>query len=430
MGNDVHRKSLDINVYRKLNWEDIKEDLLQFVDNKNVTRTRMNSLFSNKSIKNSTTGKTTVVPSKYLPTDYFDLPANILVNQPDEVVDTTIGIFIFNAFSLCTPFKDKIKYINSTFDGKTLEDFYNFLANNMISKVITVKEFGEFTETVIWLGYFTELFMPGITYDLIIPNEKVIAEKKRLIEENKDLFESETVSSDKFGRYLNNIEKPLIEMAKNELKDNTAMRIYNLNKPSFGNNYKNSCIINGLLPDPVTGKYKINKNSYCEGVEFDKFDIMANKSMTSSVSRGCTTAEGGTWSKYLSALMQSIKLDEKGTDCKTKGYLHIKLDDSNIEAIRYNYIQDENGEDILLTPEVFKRYNGSIIKMRSPLFCKSKDFCNKCFGDMLYILGIKNVGFTASIATGVITNKNMKAMHDITIKPVKLVLKEDMFFEY
>jgi hypothetical protein len=66
---------------------------------------------------------------------------------------------------------------------------------------------------------------------------------------------------------------------------------------------------------------------------------------------------------------------------------------------------------------------GKIIKMRSPIFCKSKQYlCNHCIGNRSYILGIKNLGLTGNIPLDSQKLKSMKSVHDVSIHTVSVDL--------
>ena len=87
-------------IYRKLEWDKIKDDILKLADPKNVTRSLLTELFSRGAQTQDEDGNITMSPAKYNVTDYFDLPANILINQTKAVKDTTIGVFILTVLSL------------------------------------------------------------------------------------------------------------------------------------------------------------------------------------------------------------------------------------------------------------------------------------------------------------------------------------------
>ena len=190
-------------------------------------------------------------------------------------------------------------------------------------------------------------------------------------------------------------------------------------KPSFDNNYKNSNVINGPLYDPVSGEYKINTNSYDEGITRESFDVLANKAMTSSFSRAVATQDGGTMTKYLSVAMQNVKLGPKGSDCGTDGYTLYKVDSKRWESILYNYMINDDKTLTCITPELKKSLVGKVIKLRTPLYCTCKDyFCNHCAGDRYYLMDLPNIGLTFGRVSNSTLRARMKKLIEVSIKLV------------
>lgn len=423
--------SLDVNKFIKHKFEDIKDDLELLKDERNVSRTLLTQLFSNRTEKGPD-GKIKIIPAKYRVTDYFDLPKGFLINQPNPQPNTTIGSYLFNAFVLCNAFENgKVAYYDKELNNDNYGAFHQSIADCILEGTISVKEYGKYASMTVWLGYFTELFMPGVSLNFIVPNKQVIDYKKQLLKENESLIKGKKIfNSDEVAEFENKVEAPLIKKAKEVLKDDPTMRVYNLSKPSFGNNFKNSNIINGPLHDPVSGQYKINYNCYNEGITKESFDILANKAMTSAYSRAVATQDGGTMTKYLSVAMQNIKLGPKGSDCGTKGYILFKVDKAHWSYILYDYMVEDNGSITLIVPQLKSKLMGKTIKLRTPLYCKAKDYyCNHCAGDRYYRLGISNIGMTATSATGFIMNKNMKAMHDVSVHTTDVDISRLMTFE-
>lgn len=417
----------DILKYRKHNFEDIKDILETMKDPKKVSRTLLNNLFSNVG-KKLPDGTTEVRPPKYRITDYFDIPANMLVNQPKAVKNTTFGLFLYNAFVLADLLKDTIEYINVAIDGDNFETIVNALGTLILHQKLPMEVFSKFCSRTVWLGYQSELFMPGMSVELIIPNKEVKKLKVKLLNENPEFLERNTIDITQVGKFGTTIEAPLLEEAARIRKENYAGRLYDMGKPTFGNNYKNMNVINGVLPDPVTGTYKINENCYNEGINDWNFDMLANKTMSASYARGVGTQVGGTYAKYVGIMMQTLRAGPKNSDCDTKMYVNFEVTKKNREIILYTYGLID-GKLTMISDPISRQLVGKTIKIRSPLFCKMKDcLCNKCLGDKFYLLGIENIGLTTNIPLDSQKLKSMKSMHDMTIKPYPVNPKEYMEF--
>lgn len=120
---------------------------------------------------------------------------------------------------------------------------------------------------------------------------------------------------------------------------------------------------------------------------------------------------------------QTATLDEPGSDCHSTGYIEIMLTDENKNFFTYRYIL-EDGKLVLLVPDNIKGYIGKTVKMRSPLFCTSEKYCSKCFGELYYLLGIRNVGILANRIGTKLLNLSLKAFHDLTLKIVEISIDD------
>ena len=420
----------DILKYVKHDYAEIKDVIALLANPDNITRSSLTELFSNKGAKQDpATKEITVVPPKYRVTDYFDLPANVLPNQTSAVKDTTFGIFIFNSLVIANAFGSKVAYINKTIGKKEFDELHARIADCIIKKIITVAEFGKYCNAVTWLGYQTELVMPGMSTELIIPNAEVTKLKEQLLDENPKFKEKKLMNNVEVNEYLTKIEDPLKKKAKEIKETNYAGRLYDLKKPSFDNNYKNNNLEVGPLADPATGLYKADNNSFNEGVDEWNFDILANKAMVGSYCRGVNTQIGGTYAKYVGVMMQTVVTGPHGSDCGSKHYLKYKITPETSKIIEYAY-GVIGGKEVMLTTDIINANMGKTILIRSPIFCKAKDYiCNKCVGERPYIMGIKNLGLTGNIPFDKQKNRSMKAFHDVSLKKYPVNVKEFMTFE-
>jgi hypothetical protein len=120
-------------------------------------------------------------------------------------------------------------------------------------------------------------------------------------------------------------------------------------------------------------------------------------------------------SKQLTSAFQGITLDKHGSDCGTTKTLKVTLTKENVGIFKFRFIV-EGKKLVLLTSENIDSYIGKTVNMRSPLYCKSKKMCNKCYGELPYKLGIVNIGLTFNAVGEKLKNLSMKAFHDMTVK--------------
>ena len=139
------------------------------------------------------------------------------------------------------------------------------------------------------------------------------------------------------------------------------------------------------------------------------------------------TKESGYKTKQINAALQSIVLREDVQDCGSKGYLEVLLTKDLANRCDYRYIIDK-GKLVLLTPENKNKYIGTIVKMRSIMYCGCDyGVCLTCAGLNFKKLGIHAVGLTGNGLTGSLLELKMKSFHDTSVKTTKIDLNDITF---
>ena len=101
-------------------------------------------------------------------------------------------------------------------------------------------------------------------------------------------------------------------------------------------------------------------------------------------------------------------------DCKTTEYLEMdvmvknssgQLDEKKTEALAktliWRYVVSMDGKThILITKDNYKALMGRRIKLRSPIYCRSKKICKKCYGNVCNILHSNQIGIIGTQAVG------------------------------
>jgi hypothetical protein len=376
-----------------------------------LTRELLKELFANKYKK----------PAKFEPNQTFRL--NLLKfkkmldfnAKEDEYILTTVGRYIFNLYmnDRDNPTFFRINgYVNETLNEKKISEIDANMSKALIENKITSDEYIEYINRRDNLGYFVVNFLGrSLTLKGTIPVPEVEKRKEELFEKHKDAIEKSDIGT------VSLIEKELIDIAKEKLKDDPIMDIYESGaRGSFSNNYKSSSIMRGAMFSADGEKrVKICKSNLVDGIAIEEMPFFNDLAIYSFVSKGVETQKGGYTSKLLSATFQSLTLDEKGSDCGTKKTVPILIEKDNIEKFMYQYII-ENGKKVLLDSETIKKYIGKVVQMRLPLYCISDKLCNICAGDLFYRLEIKNVGLLFNTVGTAILNLSMKKFHDTSVK--------------
>lgn len=341
--------------------------------------------------------------------DTFILKKGILKNKED--IKTTVGKFIFNKFVIDTPSCKFIDYINYPLHQKKIEKLENLMAGYLLEDKINSEEYADFLNRMIWLGYsMTKFLTTSMSLNLVMPQKKVIERKEQLIEQNKEKLKQVDLNT------ITAMEDELLDIASKELKDDPSIQLYDSgSRGGFGNNYKQSSVMRGIIkPVDPSADWSFSSSSLVEGIPPEELYAYADIQTEAYYSRAVATQDGGYESKKISSSMQLVTLDEKDTDCKTKKFLTILLNEENYDLFKYRFIITGNSLTMLDDDNKDKFIN-KVVNFRSPLFCTGDKICNACAGNLYYYLGIKNAGLTANVIGTTITNKALKKFHDLSI---------------
>lgn len=353
----------------------------------------------------------------FSPQDKFKLPKGKLHNDTDII--TTVGRYVFNVF-IVKPFKGTIKYINEPITKGRLEDVEAQIAQMVLDETVPNAWFIDYLNRIQWFGYVgVDFLTPGMSLGVILPNKTVQARKKELLEEHKEeLAKGNAIIAGQ-------VEKELVNLAKDVLKDDPAIDLYNSGaKSKFATHYKAFNIMKGPVKDnSQADKYNVCTSDYMDGVDLKEYHNFGDTIVYAAYSRAVGTQKGGYITKQMFAAFQSVTLDAKGTDCGCKKTLDILLTKKNHKLFLYRYIV-EGGKLVRLDNTNIKSYIGKTVKFRSALFCQSPKLCNKCSGDLYYNLGIENIGLTVTKVGSTVLNLSLKNFHDTTIHLKRINFKD------
>jgi hypothetical protein len=371
------------------------------------------NLFNKKKVKNQD-GSYSIAEPMFYPYEEIKVRKEQIENL-DEDITTTVGIYLFNLLFLVYPFGNAIPYINKTINIKELSKINNILCDLLLMDKITTEQYAHYQEQIVWFNNFTEILIPGVTPNLLAVPDIIKQELQRLIKENEEAIKTGDIIT-----YVNNVEKPILAFAEAWYKKNEpdAWRLYGLGgKPSFKNNFKNMFLEVGPIKDIVTGKYNISTKNFSDGIPPEEYAEYANSAVAGSYSRGVATQWAGAKTKEFSTAFESLVID-KGTDCGSTKTIPIEITDINTQDMKWRWIIEKNGELVLLTPDNIGDYIGKTVNCRTSLYCKSDNLCEKCAADLYRRLNIDKAGLSLNKMTSIFLNKLLKIMHDSTVDTV------------
>ena len=361
--------------------------------------------------------------------DTFDVPAGAFsfTNKKGKVVSnsekftTTFGIWIFNIFFL-QGFDFSFLfdgYVNENVNKGLFEDINQTLVYAIAEDKIDTERYKHFLD-------YTQFFMPYET--ILSPNhtEAILASTKLIEKKKKELLKIYGDELEKGNVVIaEKMEKELLDYAKEILKDDPSLDVYLSGAGgSIGNNFKNLYVMKGAVRDPnpdAKKEYNIATSNFANGISADEYTIIANALAAGPYSRAKKTEVGGHWEKLFGAALQTITLDDPGSDCGTKHYITIELTKKNLPLYIYNYIIKSNGELEELTSDNADKYIGKKVNMRFSIFCKSKTgICNKCAGNFFYRRGSRNIGIATVQIPAKLKLISMKSFHDATVHTTEI----------
>lgn len=348
--------------------------------------------------------------SRVNPYDIIDIPPNtygIDGKKNKNKFTTTAGIWIFNKFFIEKELFNTIGYYNDNINSKSFNDINKILSYALLEDDIELSVLKNFlNKQQKFMAYCTAI-STHMTEKMLLSSEVNNKEKEKLIKQYKKELEEGN------GAITEQIEKQLIEFAKDNLKDDPSADSFNSGaRGSWGNNYKNMFIMKGAIkdPDPEKSGYTIVTDNYIDGISKENYSTIANSLTEGPYARGKKTAIGGYWEKQFINAFQHITLDKPNSDCGSTKYLTIRL--NNPDLWMYSYIVEGNSL-VELTSKNVNKYKGKTVKIRYSSLCKSKTgICNKCAGNFFYRLGIINIGASTPMIPSKLKLLSMKSFHN------------------
>jgi hypothetical protein len=138
-------------------------------------------------------------------------------------------------------------------------------------------------------------------------------------------------------------------------------------------------IAKGIITDAKGNILEPIQGSFTEGLSTTEFFRSASAARKGIIDRVLNTSDTGYLSRKLAFFLSPVELDPLVKDCRTQTTLNIKIDDALGKRLKGRFIvRDKKVEEF--KPSEFKA--GSVINLRSPIFCKSPKICHTCYGKL------------------------------------------------
>lgn len=341
--------------------------------------------------------------------DTMTIPKNYFYDgQPS--IDTTIGRFIVNKFILeGSGLISIVKYNNNILNKKTIGNLDNLIGQLYMEDKIDRKIFNTYIDRRDNLGYWVNgMLAHTISQKMLRPIDAIEKKKAELCKKYEKELSSGNID------VMTKVSDELVAYAKEILKGDPGMDLYDSGDLDFGNNYKNNAILKGAVVNKITGEYDFIKSSFMNGIEIKDIPAHANSILAAQYPASIATQDAGYDGKKLLALLQMMEVDEPGTDCGTKNLIPITVTPHNKNDLIYTYI-DDGGSLIMLDSGNIDSYVGKVVMMRSPETCLNNKICHKCAGNLFHMLDIKHAGLFATQISHSALNLGLKAKHNSLI---------------
>lgn len=388
----------------------------------NISRGFLAEMFADTVNNSGDKLNTKIHKARYNTWDIISVPANYFFDK-QESIDMTVGRFITNKFILEAPGIIGISGVgiyNNILNNGTIGKMDNMIGQLYLEDKIDRKQFNSYLDHRDTIGYWLNgMLAHTISEKMLKPLPEIEKKKAELCKK----YEKELASGN--IDVMTQVSDELVAYAKEILKGDSGMDLYDSGDLDFGNNYKNNAIIKGAVMNKITGEFDFIDTSFMDGIKIKDIPAHANSILASQYPASIATADAGYMGKKLLALLQMMVLDEEGSDCGTKNLIPIKITKANAENVVYTYYR-EGGQEKMFTREDISSHIGKTIMMRSPMSCTGEKICSKCAGKLFYLLGAYNAGLFAVQISHAALNLGLKAKHNslvelYTINPDDLI---------
>ena len=243
---------------------ELKKELLSLEQDK-LTVSLISKLFGKTTSKEGS--KFVIKEPKFDVRAVFQLKAGEYINTSD--IETTVGSFLFNKLMIEGMIENIIPggYYNEVINKKGFGKLLDMLSEGVMMGKVPVNP-----TLIKWLKQYEfysmkacTIFSPSYSEGLLRQHSTLLKEKEKLLKETK--IES--------AQDMANVEDQLVDKAKQFLKDDTGMTLFDSGaRGSFDNDYKNMNLMLGPVAIPgKDGEFEMVTSNYIEGIQ--KQDLVA-----------------------------------------------------------------------------------------------------------------------------------------------------------
>jgi DNA-directed RNA polymerase subunit beta' len=315
---------------------------------------------------------------------------------------TTAGRVIFNSV-----LPNYIDFINKPTNKKDV--------NKLLSDIIghSKKDFAQTLDKLMKIGFeYSTKYPRTVDLEMLQINPKLEKLKIKLQEE-KDPSKQQDI--------IEEMETELLEHLKQK---SPQLYIIVSSGASKGiSQLRQVMVAKGLIADAEGNLLPPISRSMNEGYTPQDYFDASKGSRNGIANRSHNTAYGGYGYRKAIFAFGNAECNINNGNCGTKKTFNIKLTPDLFKRMNGRYIQTEDGK----IKHVDKNMINKIIPLRSPIYCRTREICRTCYGDLIKQLGSKNCGIIAAQEVASLSERIMKCNSGLIQNDNKMYTFEDLW---
>lgn len=244
------------------------------------------------------------------------------------------------------------------------------IINNLIPEIID--KYGDDVAITVFsklekIGFkFSTIMAPSFNMDMIQMPDSILRLKKKI----------SNSSPEEADKLIKEAKKIMID----HLKDTG---LYDLMESGAGKGWDQPTqilVAKGIIADPKGNLLPPIEGSFADGLTTTEYFSAASGARKGMADRALNTATTGYFTRQLVYVLAPAEASPTNRDCKTKRHVSIRLTKDLMGRLKGRRIIKGSG---VSTFNVIDYKAGEIIKLRTPIFCESKQICHTCYGDLL-----------------------------------------------
>ena len=304
---------------------------------------------------------------------------------------TTVGRVIFNKIV-----PDKSYEIDKPIGKKDINKMITRCANEYYEKKPDV--YSEFVKNIIYLGgkYYTLMPVTFGIDELQIP-QSILNLKEKL---NGATPEQAQLIIEKMEKLLQNY------LVENQLDLGIVGGGGGL-KGGYGQ-LRQILICKGIISG-YKGEIVSISDSYGSGMTSRDHFGTGYATRNGVADRVLNTADTGYLSRRLAYALQRVECDPTIVDCGTRKTISLKVDKDIADRLKGRYVYNEDDKLELFDAE---KWMDKVVRLRTPIYCRTTKLCKHCYGELAIRNRTKNVGILAAQILGErLSQVTMKQFH-------------------